>query len=987
MEKINLIFFLLFQWVCLAQTYPSIHYSAEGELPNNTVRALFLDSQDILWIATNNGVAKKQNNNFSYFFTEDGLAMNSTWAIAQDNQDNMWFGSYGGGISRFDGKNFTTYSKKDGLIHDEITKMLHINGFLYVGTSDGISIIDIKTMAIHSKTLENSDQLFRISEFFVYKDQVYAVSYRSGTYKIELNNDHMSMTLVNDQQFLYGAHIENDSIFLSNKGFFQKHHLLDFLSPANHPDPRALGTSVIWGYQKTKKNRLFAAAWGMYENTGGVYEIVNDSMVSMTAKMGIESQKITTFAYDPDLEKLYVGTLNNGFYEIELNESVLFHPKENETVLGFAHTDQSRAILYNDKLEIDTKTITPQELKKWSQQYVATHSNKLPKYEDFFYELKYDTKATDIKLYSIKNHLTDYWINTSIGIYRFDKQGVFLAYLPLHTLEFNFSPDNQLIETHPYHSLRIYSNLAPLEYTYYSEEDVHTPTSVVGSYRNEHKTYLLSVFHGLFSYEKRFRSYYKDGLWNEKNLRHITAVGNNLAISNEEGDVYIVEDGKEDFKVIEKIPRAKIHGNNITFLKSYGNNILIGTEKGLNIINHGSLIFLDHEQGLKPPLLSAEVINNKLYVGSKNGFYSVLLDRFTHMNSSITNVYPTTLKVRDSSYKLTANKTLEKFLFDHDQNSIRITFKTNKHPYPNKLRYQYRLHPSEAWSSPSTEPELFFPYLEPNTYNIAVKITDASTGFHTEKALLGFEISPPYYKKWWFTCLLALFFIGVIIAYFKNEIRKNNRFEHQKSLFQKRVEETKMEALLAQMNPHFIFNTLNSIQHYIASNDKEKAIRYLGKFSQLIRTNLDNSSLPFISLEDELEYLTNYIEIENIRYQKRVKVSITVDDSVDLYATKIPTMILQPFVENVFVHAFPERIKNPTLTLSFQYTDTKLLKCRVKDNGIGKQSKRATPLHTSKGLALVKERLKLLGYDVDATLNLIYTNSGTEVTVILDPER
>ncbi|SHJ69944.1 hypothetical protein SAMN04487911_13119 [Arenibacter nanhaiticus] len=987
MEKINLIFLLLFQWVCFAQTYPSKHYSAEGELPNNTVRALFLDHQDILWIATNNGVAKKQNNNFSYFFTEDGLALNNTWAIAQDSQDNMWFGSYGRGLSRFDGKNFTTYSKKEGLIHDEITKILHVNGLLYVGTSHGISIINTKTMAIHSKTLENSDQLFRISEFVVYKDQVYAVSYRSGTYKVELNNEQMTLTLANDQHFLYGAHIENDSILLSNKGFYQKHHLQDFLSPAKHPSPKPLGTSIIWGYQKTKKNRLFAAAWGIYDNTGGVYQIVKDSMVSVTTKMGIESQNIVSFAYDPDLEKLYVGTLDNGLYEIELNESVLFHPKENETVLGFAHTDQSRAILYNDKIEIATRTITPRELKKWSQQYVATHSNALPKYEDFFYELKYDTKVTDITLYSIKNHLTDYWINTCIGIYRFDKHGNFLAYLPLHTLEFNFTPANQLIETHPYHSLRIYSNLDPLEYTFYPEEDVHTPTLVVGSYKSENKTYLLSVFTGLFTYDHKFKSYYNEGIWSESNLRHITALGNYLAISNEEGDVYIVEDGKENFKVIEKIPRAKIHGNNITFLKSYGNNLLIGTEKGLNIINNGSLIFLDHEQGLKPPLLSAQLIDNNLYIGSKNGFYTVFLDRFTHMNPMITEVHPTVITVRDSSFTLPARKTHTNFLFDHDQNSIRIAFKTNKHPYPNKLQYQYRLHPSEAWSSPSTEPELFFPYLEPNTYDIAVKIIDSSTGIHTEKQLLGFEISPPYYKKWWFTCLLALFFIGVIIAYFKNEIRKNNRFELQKSLFQKRVEETKMEALLAQMNPHFIFNTLNSIQHYIASNDKEMAIRYLGKFSQLIRTNLDNSTLPYISLEDELEYLTTYIEIENIRYQNRIKVIISVAENIDLHSTEIPTMILQPFVENVFVHAFPERIKNPTLTLSIGYTDTKLLECKVIDNGIGKQSKTTMPLHTSKGLALVKERLKLLGYDVEATLTLNYSSSGTQVTVYLDPER
>ena len=132
-------FLLFFFWFNLAfsQNYPVKNYNATNDLPNNTVRSLLVDSNNILWIGTDNGVVKRENDVFRYFFEEDGLAMNSCWAIAEDKNQNLWFGSYGGGVSMYDGYRFRVLSEKDGLAHNEITKLFSFQDHIFVGTSDG----------------------------------------------------------------------------------------------------------------------------------------------------------------------------------------------------------------------------------------------------------------------------------------------------------------------------------------------------------------------------------------------------------------------------------------------------------------------------------------------------------------------------------------------------------------------------------------------------------------------------------------------------------------------------------------------------------------------------------------------------------------------------------------------------------------------------------------------------------------------------------
>ena len=167
-----------------------------------------------------------------------------------------------------------------------------------------------------------------------------------------------------------------------------------------------------------------------------------------------------------------------------------------------------------------------------------------------------------------------------------------------------------------------------------------------------------------------------------------------------------------------------------------------------------------------------------------------------------------------------------------------------------------------------------------------------------------------------------------------NQLKEKNKQENQRLLLERKLTETRLVALQSQMNPHFIFNVLNSIQYYILDNDVDNAINSLGRFSHLIRQMLNLSTKNEISLNEEIEFLKLYNEVENFRWQNKVNFVVDIANEVDIYKTKIPPMLLQPIVENAFVHAFNQSYVNPTITLNVTHKE-KYFVIKIEDNGKG----------------------------------------------------
>lgn len=209
---------------------------------------------------------------------------------------------------------------------------------------------------------------------------------------------------------------------------------------------------------------------------------------------------------------------------------------------------------------------------------------------------------------------------------------------------------------------------------------------------------------------------------------------------------------------------------------------------------------------------------------------------------------------------------------------------------------------------------------------------------------------------------------------------------------------SQLTALRAQMNPHFIFNALNSVQQFILKGDVDQANRYLSKFSRLQREVLNNSDQNFISLEKEIEILTIYLELEQLRFNENFDYSILLDEEMDPEELKIPPMILQPFIENAIWHGLMPKQGLKKLSIQFKLIDDNMLECIIEDNGIGREAalrlkseSQSGNLHKSRGLGLVYDRLRLLQQQFRKPFTVTLSDitdasgavSGTRVSLVM----
>ncbi|MGX5819929.1 histidine kinase [Chitinophaga lutea] len=232
-------------------------------------------------------------------------------------------------------------------------------------------------------------------------------------------------------------------------------------------------------------------------------------------------------------------------------------------------------------------------------------------------------------------------------------------------------------------------------------------------------------------------------------------------------------------------------------------------------------------------------------------------------------------------------------------------------------------------------------------------------------------------------------------------VRKKNELEEQRKLqmdieYSKKLAEIELKAIRAQINPHFIFNCLNSIQLFVMQRDFDHAQKYLSDFSYLIRKTLDFSRRNFISLSDEITYLNTYLGLEKMRFEQKMRYEIIVDPQIATSELEVPAMLLQPYVENAVKHGMTnEDHATGLLTLRFMQVESDMLACEIEDNGIGiersRQLRATLPHHQSSGMEISLNRAELLNtmYNTDIQIEIIdksslqANDSGTVVRILI----
>lgn len=301
---------------------------------------------------------------------------------------------------------------------------------------------------------------------------------------------------------------------------------------------------------------------------------------------------------------------------------------------------------------------------------------------------------------------------------------------------------------------------------------------------------------------------------------------------------------------------------------------------------------------------------------------------------------------------------------------------------PEKVLYQKKLEGlagDKEWSEPSTEDYSKYANLAPGRYTFKVRSCNNEGVWSTHETRFTFSIRSPFYLTWWFLLLCALLLFTVIYIVFM--IRIYNIKKKQRLDFERKVEMSKIElkALRSQMNPHFVFNSLNAIQHYIFNTKSEEAIKYLNKFARLVRIILNNSERPTVTVGDDLEALKLYLELEQMRFEDKFDYEIMVDESVDVDYDIMPPLLMQPYVENAILHGLNPKPEKGKLTIRLS-SENNFLICTIVDNGIGREKasdiRRTMPVknHKSLGMKITEDRLRILNEINNSQLSVTITD-------------
>lgn len=503
-------------------------------------------------------------------------------------------------------------------------------------------------------------------------------------------------------------------------------------------------------------------------------------------------------------------------------------------------------------------------------------------------------------------------------------------------------------------------------------------------YDKEHNCIYVSYFDRLMFYTPQLKS---EVLINGISIANsILDIDQNERIwcSTRKGSIYQLDNGT----AVKEINT----GYSVTAIKGWRNYLFLNTPQGIVKLNkeNEEMILINELDGLPSnTVYDIEVLNDTLYAATKKGL------AFFACNESFINTTPPRIFYDYLTADNEIIKTNEAYNLPFEKNNLTFWFHGISTRSMGEFYFKYRLIGiDDVWQSQSSTVNFArYPSLLEGEYEFQLKAVNEDD-FESNIISIPIRIAPPFYRTWWFFALLA--FLIVVLSFFVflirlNVLKKQNQIMSDKKELEKKLSISQLTALKSQMNPHFVFNALNSIQDYIIKNQKELASDYLGLFADLMRTYLNYSQEDEISIENELEALEMYLKLEKVRFEESLNYSIEVDDALDVYETKIPVMLIQPFVENAIKHGLLHKKGIRKLLVKFTQENNRLL-VEVRDNGIGRKASgklksNQNKKHQSFSTSSIQNRIKLLNATRSRPIEIVYDDladqKGTSVKIYL----
>jgi len=401
------------------------------------------------------------------------------------------------------------------------------------------------------------------------------------------------------------------------------------------------------------------------------------------------------------------------------------------------------------------------------------------------------------------------------------------------------------------------------------------------------------------------------------------------------------------------------------FIKKLGHNkdlILISTKTGFQIYNKLEKKWhnIGTAEGLERSDINDFAISDKrLWLATNNRLLSISTDKLKpteiELKFSLDSIYVSGKNILESKNKS----------FRYNQNKLKIVTDFRLISLEDEAYYEFQLEgfDKKVRRLSVIEPSINYDYLPPGDYTFSIKAKYRDSV--SPSMSFSFSIQKAYWKTWWFYSIISILIFSIILSYVLLRDKRLKSINEEK-LYQQFLKtnyiESELKALRSQMNPHFIFNSLNSIQDLILKKDTESSYDYIVLFSDLVRNSLNYSNKGYITLENETAFLKTYLKLEKLRFGNLFNYEILNNCDCTI---KIPSLIIQPFVENAIVHGLFHKKGEKKLSIVFTSSSTGI-KCEIIDNGVGR--KRANNIQLRQGtkkdsyaMNAIRKRMKILG--------------------------
>lgn len=956
MLKSVFILFLLFSWLP-NQAQESYRYTTKEGLPTNHVYDIAQDSNGFMWFATKLGVVKFDGDSFKTFTIQDGLPNNDTWRLVADKDGKVWC---------FSKNKYQGYIKNDSIFKfsNSLSSIITPRNFfkkndsLILHTDLGLfmlkdSVFDnVKTVDEYSnsiKQIESKNTRDSKGFYFLPLDTINISFYDKKLTVLNKLTNHKKVF-----QLPFNTHINYGYTLLKEDVFFTSFKEGFVIVNLHNGDYKTFFYDALINQKKVEQIRVNLLT-DHFQLSGPGYLLVYDYDYNLKKKFLFDNKELSVWSYLDNHGNIWQNSLKNGLTLVPSTQLDNKYYLKNEKVqkIGLFDNKIIAGIQNKGFYKLDTQNNSFEKIKE------------LPSYGNI-YHIK--NKTENDKEYLI-SHNDSYVLSKGVK-----KHIIFKLFIEDDSIDHYFK------------------DVIDFDNYYY-----FVNSNYVGRYNKlSHNHFKIPVTG--FTYLKAFK--------------------NNIYVAG--------SDGLYSFKnnTISK-PKSynKLMDVSVNCLTTDKHHLFVGTDgRGVYTYNEQKVSHLLETDGLSIQRILKE--SDTLWLATQNGIKKILLnnknlsqsqiiDAFYEsdglLQNNVNDIYKSKewlyvasdiglvkLNLQNKIYRQSPNlyfKSLNDTLTfkNGDRANVIINFNAQEYVNQEHINYQYRLLPNQTKWINTTAKTINFNNLSPKLHTLEVKAIDQ----HKNKTIVKQYLN--IIPAWWETLIAKIAFTSILLIllylFFILVQKRITKKEQAKVAQEKRVAGLELQALRSQMNPHFVHNSLNAIQYFIQRNEVELSENYLSKFSQLIRLFFEYSRRQNVTITEELELLNYYLDIEKLRFEEKLDYKISICEKINTDEQLIPSMILQPIVENAVNHGVFHKKSPGMIEVSFEKLNENTYKVKVEDDGIGINKSKilfrsSSKNYQSNSSKVLNERLELLNkgndWDIEYVIkDLSETNLNKTGTIVI----